>query len=136
MENLLGADEARANSINFSKSCVDETLRELGSIQQTATAIAIIGVLCGLAVSAAVPLLLPALNEICGSSSKTGATRSIDPREGNLCRTTRRSMRDHAANNNHRRTWRANPPIRQVALIVLMAQIRALFQLRGRNRPG
>jgi DNA mismatch repair protein MutS len=126
---ILGADErARQLEYQLFQKLRDETLRELGSIQQTATAIAIIDVLCGLAETARLfRYCRPTLNETLRLVIKDGRHPVLDqtlvdekfvPNDTSLDGEITRLTIITGPNMAGKSTY-----IRQVALIVLMAQI-------------
>jgi DNA mismatch repair protein MutS len=126
---ILGADE-RARNLEYElfQKLREETLRELGSIQQTAAAIAIVDVICALAETARLfNYCRPALNESLRLIIKDGRHPVLDqnlieekfvPNDTSLDGTNLRLAIVTGPNMAGKSTY-----IRQVALIVLMAQI-------------
>ena len=126
---ILGADE-RARQIEYQlfQKLRDETLRELGPIQQTAAAIAIVDVICALAETARLfRYCRPALNETLRLVIKDGRHPVLDqnlveekfvPNDTSLDGENMRLAIVTGPNMAGKSTY-----IRQVALIVLMAQI-------------
>src|SRR6202022_622528 len=129
---ILGADE-RARQIEYQlfQKLRDETLRELSSIQQTAAAIAIVDVVCALAETARLfNYCRPVLNESLRLMIKDGRHPVLDqnlieekfvPNDTSLDGETRLAIIT-GPNMAGKSTY-----IRQVALIVLMAQIGAFI---------
>src|SRR6266487_588066 len=125
---ILGADE-RARNLEYQlfQKLRDETLGELGPIQQTAGAIAILDVLCGLAETARLfNYCRPALNDLLRLAIKDGRHPVLDqnlveekfvPNDTTLDGEMRLAIIT-GPNMAGKSTY-----IRQVALIVLMAQI-------------
>jgi DNA mismatch repair protein MutS len=126
---ILGADE-RARQIEYQlfQKVRDETLRELGPIQQTAAAIAIVDVICALAESARLyRYCRPQLNDSLRLIIKDGRHPVLDqnlieekfvPNDTALDGETLRLAIITGPNMAGKSTY-----IRQVALIVLMAQM-------------
>src|SRR5437016_10791450 len=126
---ILGADE-RAHQLEYHlfQKLRDETLRELAPIQQTAVAIAIVDVLCALAETARLfNYCRPGLNESLRLVIKDGRHPVLDqtlveekfvPNDTSLDGETLRLAIITGPNMAGKSTY-----IRQVALIVLMAQI-------------
>jgi DNA mismatch repair protein MutS len=126
---ILGADErARQLEYQLFQRFRDETLRELGLIQQTAEAIAALDVLCALAETARLfRYCRPTLNETLGLVIKDGRHPVLDqtlveekfvPNDTTLDGENLRLAIITGPNMAGKSTY-----IRQVALIVLMAQI-------------
>ena len=126
---ILGADErARQLEYQLFQKLRDETLRELGLIQQTATAIAIVDVVCALAETARLfRYCRPMLNETFRLVIKDGRHPVLDqnlveekfvPNDTSLDGENMRLAVITGPNMAGKSTY-----IRQVALIVLMAQI-------------
>ena len=126
---ILGADErARQLEYQLFQKVRDETLRELGPIQQTATAIAIVDVICALAESARLyRYCRPQLNDSLRLIIKDGRHPVLDqnlieekfvPNDTTLDGETARLAIITGPNMAGKSTY-----IRQVALIVLMAQM-------------
>jgi DNA mismatch repair protein MutS len=126
---ILGADErARQLEYQLFQKLRDETLRELGSIQQTATAIAIVDVVCALVETARLfRYCRPMLNETFRLVIKDGRHPVLDqnlveekfvPNDTSLDGENMRLAVITGPNMAGKSTY-----IRQVALIVLMAQI-------------
>ena len=126
---ILGADErARQLEYQLFQKLRDETLRELGPIQQTAAAIAILDVICALAETARLfRYCRPKLNETLQLVIKDGRHPVLDQ---NLLE-EKFVPNDTSLDGEHLRLAIVTGPnmagkstyIRQVALIVLMAQI-------------
>src|SRR5437016_272538 len=126
---ILGADE-RARQIEYQlfQKLRDETLRELGPIQQTAEAIAVLDVMCALAETARLfRYCRPTLNETLRLVIKDGRHPVLDqtlveekfvPNDTSLDGENLRLAIITGPNMAGKSTY-----IRQVALIVLMAQI-------------
>jgi DNA mismatch repair protein MutS len=126
---ILGADE-RARQIEYQlfQKLRDETLRELGPIQQTAEAIAVLDVICALAETARLfRYCRPTLNETLRLVIKDGRHPVLDqtlveekfvPNDTSLDGEDLRLAIITGPNMAGKSTY-----IRQVALIVLMAQI-------------
>ncbi|PYL53600.1 MAG: DNA mismatch repair protein MutS, partial [Verrucomicrobia bacterium] len=126
---ILGADE-RARQIEYQlfQKLRDETLRELGPIQQTAEAIAVLDVICALAETARLfRYCRPTLNETLRLVIKDGRHPVLDqtlveekfvPNDTSLDGENLRLAIITGPNMAGKSTY-----IRQVALIVLMAQI-------------
>jgi DNA mismatch repair protein MutS len=126
---ILGADE-RACQLEYQlfQKLRDETLREIGPIQQTAAAIAMIDVICALAETARIfRYCRPELNESLWLTIKDGRHPVLDqnlveekfvPNDTTLDGETARLAIVTGPNMAGKSTY-----IRQVALIVLMAQI-------------
>jgi DNA mismatch repair protein MutS len=126
---ILGADE-RAENLEYQlfQKLRDETLRELGPIQQTAEAIAVVDVICALAETARLfRYCRPALNETLRLVIKDGRHPVLDqtlvdekfvPNDTSLDGENMRLAIVTGPNMAGKSTY-----IRQVALIVLMAQI-------------
>ena len=126
---ILGADE-RARQIEYQlfQKLRDETLRELGPIQQTAEAIAVLDVICALAETARLfRYCRPAMNETLRLVIKDGRHPVLDqtlvdekfvPNDTSLDGEDLRLAIITGPNMAGKSTY-----IRQVALIVLMAQI-------------
>src|SRR5467141_2500418 len=126
---ILGADE-RARNLEYElfQKLREETLRELGPIQRTAVAIAIVDVLCALAETARLfNYCRPALNESLRLVIKDGRHPVLDqnlveekfvPNDTSLDGENLRVAIVTGPNMAGKSTY-----IRQVALIVLMAQI-------------
>ena len=125
---ILGADErARQLEYQLFQKLRDETLRELAPIQQTAVAIAIVDVLCALAETARLfNYCRPALNESLRLVIKDGRHPVLDqnlveekfvPNDTSLDGESMRLAIVTGPNMAGKSTY-----IRQVALIVLMAQ--------------
>jgi DNA mismatch repair protein MutS len=126
---ILGADD-RARNLEYElfQKLREETLRELGPIQQTAAAIAIVDVICALAETARLfGYCRPALNETLRLIIKDGRHPVLDqnlveekfvPNDTTLDGETARLAIVTGPNMAGKSTY-----IRQVALIVLMAQI-------------
>ncbi len=126
---ILGADE-RARQIEYQlfQKLRDETLRELGPIQQTAEAIAVLDVICALAETARLfRYCRPTLNETLRLEIKDGRHPVLDqtlveekfvPNDTSLDGEDLRLAIITGPNMAGKSTY-----IRQVALIVLMAQI-------------
>src|SRR5438874_2220352 len=126
---ILGADE-RARQIEYQlfQKLRDETLRELGPIQQTAEAIAVLDVMCALAETARLfRYCRPTLNETLQLVIKDGRHPVLDqtlveekfvPNDTSLDGENLRLAIITGPNMAGKSTY-----IRQVALIVLMAQI-------------
>ncbi len=126
---ILGADE-RAQNLEYElfQKLREETLRELGPIQQTAAAIAIVDVICALAETARLfNYCRPALNESLRLIIKDGRHPVLDqnlveekfvPNDTSLDGENMRLAIVTGPNMAGKSTY-----IRQVALIVLMAQI-------------
>jgi len=126
---ILGADErARQLEYQLFQKLRDETLRELGPIQQTADAIAILDVICALAETARLfRYCRPALNETLRLVIKDGRHPVLDqtlveekfvPNDTSLDGENMRLAVVTGPNMAGKSTY-----IRQVALIVLMAHI-------------
>jgi DNA mismatch repair protein MutS len=126
---ILGADErARQLEYQLFQKLRDETLRELGPIQQTAAAIAILDVICALAETARLfRYCRPKLNETLQLVIKDGRHPVLDqnlleekfvPNDTSLDGENLRLAIITGPNMAGKSTY-----IRQVALIVLMAQI-------------
>ena len=126
---ILGADErARQLEYQLFQKLRDETLRELGPIQQTAAAIAILDVICALAETARLfRYCRPKLNETLQLAIKDGRHPVLDqnlveekfvPNDTSLDGENLRLAIVTGPNMAGKSTY-----IRQVALIVLMAQI-------------
>ncbi len=126
---ILGADErARQLEYQLFQKLRDETLRELGPIQQTAAAIAILDVICALAETARLfRYCRPKLNETLQLVIKDGRHPVLDqnlveekfvPNDTSLDGENLRLAIVTGPNMAGKSTY-----IRQVALIVLMAQI-------------
>src|SRR5438034_1679428 len=126
---ILGADErARQLEYQLFQKLRDETLRELGLIQQTAEAIAILDVICALAETARLfRYCRPALNETLRLVIKDGRHPVLDqtlveekfvPNDTTLDGENLRLAIITGPNMAGNSTY-----IRQVALIVLMAQV-------------
>lgn len=126
---ILGADErARQLEYQLFQKLRDETLRELGSIQQTAAAIAIVDVICSLAETARLfRYCRPQLNDTLRLMIKDGRHPVLDqnlveekfvPNDTSLDGENMRLAIITGPNMAGKSTY-----IRQVALIVLMAQI-------------
>src|SRR6266567_4022771 len=126
---ILGADErARQLEYQLFQKLRDETLRELGPIQQTADAIAVLDVLCALAETARLfRYCRPELNDSLRLVIKDGRHPVLDqslvdekfvPNDTELDGETIRMAIVTGPNMAGKSTY-----IRQVALIVLMAQI-------------
>jgi DNA mismatch repair protein MutS len=126
---ILGADErARQLEYQLFQKLRDETLRELGPIQQTAAAIAILDVICALAETARLfRYCRPKLNETLQLVIKDGRHPVLDqnlveekfvPNDTSLDGENLRLAVVTGPNMAGKSTY-----IRQVALIVLMAQI-------------
>src|SRR5213080_2029155 len=126
---ILGADErARQLEYQLFQKVRDETLRELGPIQQTAASIAIVDVICALAETARLfRYCRPTLNETLRLQIKDGRHPVLDqnlveekfvPNDTSLDGETMRMAIVTGPNMAGKSTY-----IRQVALIVLMAQI-------------
>ena len=126
---ILGADErARQLEYQLFQKLRDETLRELGPIQQTAEAIAVLDVICALAETARLfRYCRPALNETLQLVIKDGRHPVLDqtlveekfvPNDTALDGENLRLAIITGPNMAGKSTY-----IRQVALIVLMAQI-------------
>jgi DNA mismatch repair protein MutS len=126
---ILGADErARQLEYQLFQKLRDETLRELGSIQQTAEAIAVLDVICALAETARLfRYCRPTLNETLQLVIKDGRHPVLDqtlveekfvPNDTSLDGENARLAIITGPNMAGKSTY-----IRQVALIVLMAQI-------------
>jgi DNA mismatch repair protein MutS len=126
---ILGADErARQLEYQLFQKLRDETLRELGPIQQTAAAIAVVDVICALADTARLfRYCQPALNETLRLVIKDGRHPVLDqnlveekfvPNDTSLDGESMRLAIITGPNMAGKSTY-----IRQVALIVLMAQI-------------
>jgi len=126
---ILGADErARQLEYQLFQKLRDETLRELGSIQQTAEAIAVLDVICALAETARLfRYCRPTLNETLRLVIKDGRHPVLDqtlveekfvPNDTTLDGENLRLAIITGPNMAGKSTY-----IRQVALIVLMAQI-------------
>jgi DNA mismatch repair protein MutS len=126
---ILGADErARQLEYQLFQKLREETLRELGSIQQTATAIAVLDVICALAETARLfRYCKPQLNDTLRLVIKDGRHPVLDqnlvdekfvPNDTSLDGETMRLAIVTGPNMAGKSTY-----IRQVALIVLMAQI-------------
>lgn len=126
---ILGADE-RAENLEYQlfQKLRDETLRELGPIQQTAEAIAVLDAICALAETARLfRYCRPALNETLRLVIKDGRHPVLDqtlveekfvPNDTSLDGENMRLAIVTGPNMAGKSTY-----IRQVALIVLMAQI-------------
>ncbi len=126
---ILGADE-RARNLEYElfQKLREETLRELGPIQQTAAAIAIVDVICGLAETARLfNYCRPSLNESLRLTIRDGRHPVLDqnlveekfvPNDTILDGENLRLAIVTGPNMAGKSTY-----IRQVALIVLMAQI-------------
>src|SRR5438067_5071955 len=126
---ILGADE-RARQVEYQlfQKLRDETLRELGPIQQTAEAIAVLDVICALAETARLfRYCRPAVNETLRLVIKDGGHPVLDqtlvdekfvPNDTSLDGENLRLAIITGPNMAGKSTY-----IRQVALIVLMAQI-------------
>jgi DNA mismatch repair protein MutS len=126
---ILGADE-RARNLEYElfQKLREETLRELGPIQQTAAAIAIVDVICALAETARLfNYCRPSLNESLRLSIRDGRHPVLDqnlveekfvPNDTMLDGESLRLAIVTGPNMAGKSTY-----IRQVALIVLMAQI-------------
>jgi len=126
---ILGADE-RARNLEYQlfQKLRDETLRELGPIQQTAEAIAVLDVICALAETARLfRYCRPALNETLRLVIKDGRHPVLDqtlveekfvPNDTSLDSENMRLAIVTGPNMAGKSTY-----IRQVALIVLMAHI-------------
>src|SRR5437667_1181104 len=126
---ILGADE-RARNLEYQlfQKLREETLRELGPIQQTAEAIAVLDVICALAETARLfRYCRPALNETLRLVIKDGRHPVLDqtlveekfvPNDTSLDGESLRLAIITGPNMAGKSTY-----IRQVALIVLMAQI-------------
>src|ERR1700720_4379355 len=126
---ILGADE-RARNLEYElfQKLREETLRELGPIQRTAEAIAIVDIIGGLAETARLfNYCRPALNESLGLAVKDGRHPVLDqnlieekfvPNDTSLDGENVRLAIVTGPNMAGKSTY-----IRQVALIVLMAQI-------------
>jgi DNA mismatch repair protein MutS len=126
---ILGADErARQLEYQLFQKLRDETLRELGPIQQTADAIAVLDVVCALAETARLfRYCRPTLNETLRLVIKDGRHPVLDqtlveekfvPNDTSLDGENARLAIITGPNMAGKSTY-----IRQVALIVLMAQI-------------
>jgi DNA mismatch repair protein MutS len=126
---ILGADErARQLEYQLFQKLRDETLRELGPLQQTAEAIAVLDVICALAETARLfRYCRPTLNETLRLVIKDGRHPVLDqtlveekfvPNDTSLDGETARLAIITGPNMAGKSTY-----IRQVALIVLMAQI-------------
>src|SRR6266516_1755411 len=126
---ILGADErARQLEYQLFQKLRDETLRELGPIQQTAEAIAVLDVICALAETARLfRYCRPTLNETLRLVIKDGRHPVLDqtlveekfvPNDTSLDGENLRLAIITGPNMAGKSTY-----IRQVALIVLMAQI-------------
>ena len=126
---ILGADErARQLEYQLFQKLRDETLRELGPIQQTADAIAVLDVICALAETARLfRYCRPALNETLRLIIKDGRHPVLDqtlveekfvPNDTSLDGENMRLAIITGPNMAGKSTY-----IRQVALIVLMAHI-------------
>jgi DNA mismatch repair protein MutS len=126
---ILGADErARQLEYQLFQKLRDETLRELGPIQQTAEAIAVLDVICGLAETARLfRYCRPTLNETLRLVIKDGRHPVLDqtlieekfvPNDTSLDGENLRLAIITGPNMAGKSTY-----IRQVALIVLVAQI-------------
>ena len=126
---ILGADErARQLEYQLFQKVRDETLRELGPIQQTAAAIAIVDVICALAETARLyRYCRPQLNDSLRLIIKDGRHPVLDqnlieekfvPNDTTLDGETSRLAIITGPNMAGKSTY-----IRQVALIVLMAQM-------------
>src|SRR5437867_1337762 len=126
---ILGADErARQLEYQLFQKLRDDTLRELGPIQQTAEAIAVLDVICALAETARLfRYCRPALNETLRLVIKDGRHPVLDqtlveekfvPNDTTLDGENLRLAIITGPNMAGKSTY-----IRQVALIVLMAQI-------------
>src|SRR5437870_3430203 len=126
---ILGADErARQLEYQLFQKLRDETLRELGPIQQTAEAIAVLDVICALAETARLfRYCRPALNETLRLVIKDGRHPVLDqtlveekfvPNDTSLDSENLRLAIITGPNMAGKSTY-----IRQVALIVLMAHI-------------
>ena len=126
---ILGADErARQLEYQLFQKLRDETLRELGPIQQTAEAIAILDVVCGLAETARLfRYCRPQLNDTLRLIIKDGRHPVLDqnlveekfvPNDTSLDGENLRLAIVTGPNMAGKSTY-----IRQIALIVLMAQI-------------
>jgi DNA mismatch repair protein MutS len=126
---ILGADErARQLEYQLFQKLRDDTLRELGPIQQTAQAIAVLDVICALAETARLfRYCRPALNETLRLVIKDGRHPVLDqtlveekfvPNDTTLDGENPRLAIITGPNMAGKSTY-----IRQVALIVLMAQI-------------
>src|SRR5213596_2620573 len=126
---ILGADErARQLEYQLFQKLRDETLRELESIQQTAAAIAVLDVICALAETARLfRYCCPQLNNTLQLVIKDGRHPVLDqnlveekfvPNDTSLDGETMRMAIVTGPNMAGKSTY-----IRQVALIVLMAQI-------------
>jgi DNA mismatch repair protein MutS len=126
---ILGADErARQLEYQLFQKLRDETLRELGPLQETAQAIAVLDVICGLAETARFfRYCRPVLNETLRLTIKDGRHPVLDqtlveekfvPNDTSLDGENVRLAIITGPNMAGKSTY-----IRQVALIVLMAQI-------------
>ncbi|MGH8099860.1 MAG: DNA mismatch repair protein MutS [Chthoniobacterales bacterium] len=126
---ILGADErARQREYQLFQKMRDETLREIGPIQETAAAIAIVDVICALAESARLfRYCRPQLDRSLRLIIKDGRHPVLDqnlieekfvPNDTTLDGETRRLAIITGPNMAGKSTY-----IRQVALIVLMAQM-------------
>ena len=126
---ILGADErARQLEYQLFQKLREETLRELGSIQQTAVAIAVLDVICALSETARLfRYCPPQLNDTLQLVIKDGRHPVLDqnlvdekfvPNDTSLDGETMRLAIVTGPNMAGKSTY-----IRQVALIVLMAQI-------------
>jgi DNA mismatch repair protein MutS len=126
---ILGADErARQLEYQLFQKLREETLRELGSIQQTAAAIAVLDVICALSETARLfRYCRPELNDTLRLVIKDGRHPVLDqnlvdekfvPNDTSLDGATVRLAIVTGPNMAGKSTY-----IRQVALIVLMAQI-------------
>jgi DNA mismatch repair protein MutS len=126
---ILGADErARQLEYQLFQKLREETLRELGSIQQTAMAIAVLDVICALSETARLfRYCRPELNDTLRLAIKDGRHPVLDqnlvdekfvPNDTSLDGATVRLAIVTGPNMAGKSTY-----IRQVALIVLMAQI-------------
>jgi len=135
---ILGADE-RARNLEYElfQKLREETLRELGPIQRTAEAIAILDVLCALAETARLSIIAGNVGESLRLVVKDGRHPVLDqnlleekfvPNDTTLDGENMRLAIVTGPNMAGKSTY-----IRQVALIVLMAQIGSFVRLRARR---